>query len=174
VALEVLLRGIHAPDHPLVKPARRESAKGKVSGGGGGDDDDDGSDDDNDGDGADESSSSSSSASPTSSSSSETLLSVLLSALDTASLPSYFWRSLASSLSSRVSEILNRGGVAARTLRSQRETVRAEIRECVLRGSKLPRSVVLGDAKKAEEEVVGNWEREAAVMVGSVVGLLQR
>jgi hypothetical protein len=157
VALEVLLRGIHAPEHPLLKAAERETTKEGVS---------EDSDDDDTLDDADEPSSS-----PPSS---ETLLSLLLAALDTASLPSYFWRSLASSLSSRVSEILNRGGVAARTLRSQRETVRAEIRDCVLRGSKLPRSVVLGDARKAEEEVVGNWEREAAVMVGSVVGLLMR
>lgn len=162
VALEVLLRGIHAPDHPLLKTPGREFTKERAA---------DDSDDDDNLDGVAESTFSSS-ASP--SSSSETLLSLLLSALDTASLPSYFWRSLASSLSSRVSEILNRGGVAARTLRSQRETVRAEIRECVLRGSKLPRSVVLGDARKAGEEVVENWEREAAVMVGSVVGLLQR
>lgn len=158
VALEVLLRGIHAPEHPLLKAAERQTTKERES-----------EDSDDDDDVLDE-------AGPPSSSSpsSETLLSLLLGALDTASLPSYFWRSLASSLSSRVSEILNRGGVAARTLRSQRETVRAEIRDCVLRGSKLPRNVVLGDARKAEEEVVENWEREAAVMVGSVVGLLVR
>ncbi|KEF62274.1 uncharacterized protein A1O9_00246 [Exophiala aquamarina CBS 119918] len=160
VALEVLLRGIHAPDHPLLATPGRETTKERVA-------DDSSEDDDDSLDGADKSTSSSSA-------SSETLLSLLLSALDTASLPSYFWRSLASSLSTRVSEILNRGGVAARTLRSQRDTVRAEIRDCVLRGSKLPRSVVLGGARKAEEEVVENWEREAAVMVGSVVGLLQR
>lgn len=159
IALEALLRGIHAPDHPLLmKAIERNTTNEKET-------DESDSDWDDSINGADTSSASSAS---------ETLLSLLLTALDTASLPSYFWRSLASSLSSRVSEILNRGGVAARTLRSQRDTVRAEIRECVLRGSKLPRSVVLGDARKAEEEVVENWEREAAVMVGSVVGLLAR
>ena len=108
--------------------------------------------------------------------SSESFLYLLLNALDTASLPSYFWRSLASSLSSRVSEILNRGGVSARALKSQRETVRAEIRECVLRGSRMPKTVVLGDAQAAPkgEEPVDNWEMEAAVMEQSVVGLLGR
>lgn len=103
----------------------------------------------------------------------DSFLDLLLHALDTSSLPSYFWRSLASSLSTRVQEILNRGGVSARTLRTQKETVRSEIRECVLRGSRLPQSV-LGTGPGATEEVVGNWEREAAVMVGSVVGLLGR
>lgn len=168
VALEVLLRGIHAPEHPLLRKAAEHDTTREISK----EAEESESDDEDSIDGVDESPAphlSSSSSSP-----SETLLSLLLAALDTASLPSYFWRSLASSLSSRVSEILNRGGVAARTLRSQRETVRVEIRDCVLRGSKLPRSVVLGDAKKAEQEVVGNWEREAAVMVGSVVGLLTR
>ncbi|KAL4928452.1 Golgi transport complex subunit COG5 [Aspergillus undulatus] len=89
------------------------------------------------------------------------LLQPLLSTLDTSSLPSYFWRSLASSLSPRVNEIMNRGGVSARTLRSNRDKLKREIRECVLRGSQLPASF-------------GNWEREAAVMVGSVVGVLER
>ncbi|KIX06905.1 uncharacterized protein Z518_04881 [Rhinocladiella mackenziei CBS 650.93] len=148
-ALESLLRGICAPVHPLL----REEPKSDVE--------------DNDEDDVTDT---------TRESSSDTFLSLLLNALDTASLPSYFWRSLASSLSPRVAEILNRGGVAARTLRSQRDTVRAEIRECVLRGSKMPSSVVLGDARAAakSEEVVENWEREAAVMVGSVAGVLGR
>lgn len=173
IALEVLLRGIHAPEHPLLmKVAEHADTTNEKKA----EESESESDDEDSIDGGAATESPAPFPPPSSSSSapSETLLSLLLTALDTASLPSYFWRSLASSLSSRVSEILNRGGVAARTLRSQRETVRVEIRECVLRGSKLPRSVVLGDAKKAEQEVVGNWEREAAVMVGSVVGLLAR
>ena len=155
VALEVLLRGIYAPEHPLLKKNTLTLNT-------------------NDANAEEEEEEEEDTTTGTSKSSSETLLSLLLGALDTASLPSYFWRSLASSLSNRVSDILNRGGIAARTLRSQRDTVRTEIRDCVLRGSKLPRSVVLGDARKAEEEVVDNWEREAAVMAGSVVGLLSR
>ena len=101
------------------------------------------------------------------------LLDPLLQALDTSSLPSYFWRSLASSLSSRVQDILTRGGVSARTLRTQKDFVRSEIRECVLRGSKMPQSL-LGTGPGGKEEIVGNWEREAAVMVGSVIGALGR
>ncbi|KAL5002266.1 Golgi transport complex subunit 5-domain-containing protein [Aspergillus recurvatus] len=100
------------------------------------------------------------------------LLTPLLNTLDTSSLPSYFWRSLASSLSPRVQEIVSRGGVSARTLRSNRDRLRKEIRECVLRGSQLPAS--LGMEKQSQAQTQGNWEREAAVMVGSVVGMLER
>jgi len=93
----------------------------------------------------------------------------LLRHLDTSSLPSYFWRSLAGQLSSRVQEILNRGGVSARTLRSNRDKVREAVRDCVDRGSRLPQAAGLKDG-----EVRKNWEREAAVMVGSIVGPLGR
>ena len=89
----------------------------------------------------------------------------LLAALDTSSLPSYFWRSLAEGLAGRVSDLVARGGVNARTLRSQRDRVRESIRDCVFKGSKGP-----GGARGRE----GAWEREAAVMVGSVVGALGR
>ncbi|RDW86447.1 Golgi transport complex subunit COG5 [Aspergillus mulundensis] len=101
----------------------------------------------------------------TSSLSRNNLLTPLLNTLDTSSLPSYFWRSLASSLSPRVQEIIARGGVSARTLRSSRDRLKKEIRECVLRGSQLPASV--GMEKQSTQ---GNWEREAAVMVGAVAG----
>jgi hypothetical protein len=89
----------------------------------------------------------------------------LLAALDTSSLPSYFWRSLAEGLAGRVSDLVSRGGVNARTLRSQRERVRESIRDCVFKGSQGP-----GGVRGRE----GTWEREAAVMVGSVVGALGR
>ena len=89
----------------------------------------------------------------------------LLAALDTSSLPSYFWRSLAEGLAGRVSDLVSRGGVNARTLRSQREKVRESIRDCVFKGSQGP-----GGVQGRE----GAWEREAAVMVGSVVGALGR
>ncbi|KAL4991259.1 Golgi transport complex subunit 5-domain-containing protein [Aspergillus falconensis] len=100
------------------------------------------------------------------------LLVPLLNTLDTSSLASYFWRSLASSLSLRVQEIVSRGGVSARTLRSNRDRLKKEIRECVLRGSQLPAS--LGMEKQSQTQTQRNWEREAAVMVGSVVGVLER
>ncbi|CAD6580915.1 MAG: hypothetical protein ASARMPRED_000364 [Alectoria sarmentosa] len=89
----------------------------------------------------------------------------LLVALDTSSLPSYFWRSLAEGLAGRVADLVARGGVNARTLRSQRERVRESIRDCVFKGSQGP-----GGARGKE----GAWEREAAVMVGSVIGALGR
>lgn len=89
----------------------------------------------------------------------------LLAALDTSSLPSYFWRSLAEGLAGRVSDLVARGGVNARTLRSQRDKVRESIRDCVFKGSQGP-----GGARGRE----GAWERESAVMVGSVIGALAR
>ena len=89
----------------------------------------------------------------------------LLAALDTSSLPSYFWRSLAEGLAGRVSELVARGGVNARTLRGQRDRVKENIRDCVFKGSQGP-----SGARGRE----GAWEREAAVMVGSVVGALGR
>lgn len=98
-----------------------------------------------------------------SSSSSLNFLQPVLHALDTSSLASYFWRSLASNLSPRVQEIVQRGGVSGRTLRSNKERVRDAVRECVMRGSQ-----VVGGKGSA-----GSWEREAAVMVGSVVGQIK-
>lgn len=99
-------------------------------------------------------------------------LAPLLRRLDTSSLPSYFWRSMAGQLSGRVQEILTRGGVSARTLRTNRDRVRDMIRECVDRGSQLP---VSGLAPGREDSgKVDNWQREAAVMAQSVIGPLQR
>ncbi|KAE8162699.1 Golgi transport complex subunit 5-domain-containing protein [Aspergillus tamarii] len=101
------------------------------------------------------------------------LLQPLLSALDASSLPSHFWRSLASSLTSRVQEIINRGGVSARTLRSNRDRLKKDIKECVLRGSQLPASTDKG-RMGIESGTKGNWEREAAVMVSAVASILDR
>lgn len=103
---------------------------------------------------------------------SRNFLAPLLRHLDTSSLPSYFWRSLAGQLTAKVQEILSRGGVSARTLRTNRDRVRDSIRECVDRGSQLPVSG-LSQARK-DGGKVENWQREAAVMVQSVLGLLQR
>lgn len=151
VALEVLLSGTKPPHHPSLnpssKPPRPEGGTPRIAAAG----------EDN------------------------SLLTPLLNSLDTPSLPSYFWRSLASGLSSRVQEIVNRGGVSARTLRSNRERVGSAMRECVMRGSELPVGVGGrggGDGKGGTGRAgdVGDlsWEREAAVMVGSVVGILGR
>lgn len=91
------------------------------------------------------------------------LLPLLLHSLDTASLPSYFWRSLASGMTARVMEIMARGGVSARTLKSNKDRVAMLVRECVLRSS--------SSSAGAEAQ---RFDREAAVMVGSIVGVLGR
>lgn len=98
----------------------------------------------------------------------QNFLQPLLQSLETGSLPSYFWRTLAGGLSTKVMEIMNKGGVSARTLKSNRNGVRDAIRECVVRGSQPPAGI--GERKAPE----GNWEREVAVMVGSVMGALGR
>lgn len=98
------------------------------------------------------------------------LLQPLLHALDTSSLGSYFWRSLASNLAPRVQDIMHRGGVSARTLRSNKDRVREAVRDCVNRGSQ-PAGVVAGKGKAGTPG--GSWEREAAVMVSSIVGQIR-
>ncbi|KAK5942653.1 Conserved oligomeric Golgi complex subunit [Knufia obscura] len=161
IAFEVLLGGIRPPEHLLLEgreKKRRRRKSGKE------DEEMDEFEDEfeeldvEDGEDASED---------------ENLLEPLLSALDTSSLASYFWRSLASSLTPKVQEIINRGGVSVRTLRSNKDAVRSEIRDCVLRGSRMP-ATLMGHGMSGNEEVVGNWEREAAVMVGSVLGPLNR
>ncbi|KAI0844057.1 oligomeric Golgi complex subunit 5 [Daldinia vernicosa] len=104
------------------------------------------------------------------------LLQPLLAYLETGSLASYFWRTMASSLATRVQEIVNRGGVSARTLKSNRNSVGEAIRECVIRGSQPPSTVVAAKGKtpKGDTEKSGSWDREVAVMVSSVVGNLGR
>ncbi|KAI9676832.1 MAG: hypothetical protein M1817_006671 [Caeruleum heppii] len=113
------------------------------------------------------------------------LLAPLLVSLETTSLPSHFWRTLASALSSRVQEIVNRGGAPARTLRTNRESVREAVRACVLRG--VEGTGKQGSTGRSRREMEGknegqdggrekarSWEREVAVMVGAVVGALGR
>jgi len=96
----------------------------------------------------------------------ENFLQPLLQALDTSSLPSYFWRTLASNMTPRVQELINRGGVSARTLRSNKDRVKDMIRDCVNRGSQLPGAF-------SSKNMTVTWEREAAVMVGSIVGQIR-
>ncbi|KAK1832973.1 Golgi transport complex subunit 5-domain-containing protein [Podospora conica] len=100
-----------------------------------------------------------------------TMLQPLLAYLETGSLASYFWRDMAGSLATRVQEIAAKGGTAARTLRANRSTVEKAIRECVIKGSRLPSSISAGAGRgkgKAEGEKEGQWEREVAVMLGSL------
>ncbi|KAJ5468070.1 hypothetical protein N7475_005822 [Penicillium sp. IBT 31633x] len=144
VAIETILRNLRPPPHPLLASATT----------------------------TDESTTESETAGPNK----PNLLLPLLQALDTSSLPSYYWRSLASSLNPRVQEIVNRGGVSARALRSNRDRLRAEIKDCVLRSSQVSAANLPAEKGRmgTETVVVGNWEREAAVMVSSVVGPLGR
>jgi hypothetical protein len=84
---------------------------------------------------------------------------------------------LASGLSIRVQEIMNRGGTPARTLKTNKNNVGDAIRDCVIKGSQLPNSVVRGargKSKATDTERASGWEREVAVMVGSIVGHLGR
>jgi hypothetical protein len=99
------------------------------------------------------------------------LLPPLLATLDTPSLPSFFWRALASALSKPVSEIISKGGVSARQLRANKDRVREAVKACVDRGSRVPDAVF--DTSIAQRRGMAQrkgWEREAAVMVAAVVG----
>ena len=104
------------------------------------------------------------------------MLQPLLAYLETGSLASYFWRTMASNLAPRVQEIMNKGGVSARTLRTNRQNVGEAIRECVVKGC-----AVSGDGGAGAGGGGGKdggekqkWEREVAVMVGSVVNNIGR
>ncbi|SPO05106.1 related to COG5 - conserved oligomeric golgi complex [Cephalotrichum gorgonifer] len=103
----------------------------------------------------------------------QSLLRPLLAHLETGSLASYFWRSLAGSMTTRVQEISNRGGAVARTLKTNRASVGEAIRECVVRGGTLPSALVSAKSKRRNPEDV-KWDREIAVMIGSVVNNLGR
>ncbi|RYP42620.1 hypothetical protein DL768_010317 [Monosporascus sp. mg162] len=149
IALEIILDATRAPAHPLLPPSSQPPHKHQHH-----------------------------QAPNSEKNSSGNLLQPLLAHLETGSLASYFWRTLAGSLSPRVQEIVNRGGVSARTLRTNRSGVGDAIRECVIRGSEPPSTVAPAKGKpgRADPERIGGgaWEREIAVMVGSVVGNLGR
>lgn len=113
VALEAVLESVRAPEHPLL----HTSAKGNRSI-------------------LPTSGASSTPATITSTS----LLQPLLNHLETSSLPSWFWRTLASGLAPRAADIVQRGSAAARALRSNRQTVADAVRDCVVRGGQMPSS----------------------------------
>ncbi|RDW73727.1 putative golgi transport complex component cog5 protein [Coleophoma crateriformis] len=106
---------------------------------------------------------------PTDQSVPSNFLAPLLASLETGSLPSYFWRSLAGGLGTKVQEIMNKGGVSARTLRSNKNSVRDAVRGCVIKGSQEPAGTGIVGGKGEN-----TWEREVAVMVASVIGPLGR
>lgn len=100
------------------------------------------------------------------------LIQPLLTYLETGSLASYFWRTMAGSLATRVQDIVGRGGVVARTLKSNKNNVGDAIRQAVIRGCQLPSALLGGKVKVKVADA--NWDREVAVMVGSVVNNLGR
>ncbi|UNI16552.1 Conserved oligomeric Golgi complex subunit [Purpureocillium takamizusanense] len=100
------------------------------------------------------------------------LLQPLLSYLETGSLASYFWRTMAGSLATRVQDIVSRGGVVARTLKTNKGNVGDAIRLAVVKGCQRPGALSTGKGKGKTGEA--NWDREVAVMVGSVVNNLGR
>ncbi|PNY29625.1 Severin [Tolypocladium capitatum] len=104
------------------------------------------------------------------------LIQPLLAHLETGSLASYFWRTVAGSLATRVQDIVGRGGVVARTLRANKSNVGHAIRHAVIKGCQPPSALLGGKAKaKAKAKTAdANWDREVAVMVGSVVNNLGR
>jgi hypothetical protein len=105
------------------------------------------------------------------------LLQPLLSQLETGSLASFFWRTMAGGVSVRVQEIISRGGVAARTLRTNKTMVGDAVAETVAAGSAAPSppSSLTNLTKPDKARPNDNkWEMETAVMVGSVVNNLGR
>ncbi|RKF74830.1 Conserved oligomeric Golgi complex subunit 5 [Golovinomyces cichoracearum] len=90
----------------------------------------------------------------------------LLSHLEINSLPSWFWRSLAAGLNSKVMDLVNKGSASLRILRNNRNSVKEAIRQCVIRGIQVP-----GESNSALEV---KWEREIAVMLGSITGPLEK
>ncbi|KAI0475344.1 Golgi transport complex subunit 5-domain-containing protein [Xylariaceae sp. FL0804] len=156
IALEIILETTKPPAHPLLPAATQQHQQA-------------------------------SSEKSSSSGSHNNLLQPLLAYLETGSLASYFWRTMASSLAPRVQEIVGRGGVSARTLRTNRAAVGEAIRDCVVRGSQPPGTVAAapggkgraargggGGAAEKKAGGGGGWDREVAVMVGSVVNNLGR
>ncbi|KAK1245625.1 hypothetical protein MKX07_004694 [Trichoderma sp. CBMAI-0711] len=99
------------------------------------------------------------------------LYQLLLSRFETSSLVSYFWRTMASNISTRVQEIATRGGIVARTLRTNKNVVGDAIRQAVVRGGQAP-NVFASSKKKSVAEA--SWDREIAVMVGSVLNNIGR
>ncbi|PFH58963.1 hypothetical protein XA68_12980 [Ophiocordyceps unilateralis] len=100
------------------------------------------------------------------------LVQPVLARLETSSLASYFWRSLAGSFASRVQDITSRPGAVARALKSNKNALGEAIRQAVVKGCQPPPTLV--DGKSRGRAAEANWDRETAVMVGSLVNNLGR
>ncbi|KAF3192199.1 hypothetical protein TWF225_000461 [Orbilia oligospora] len=95
----------------------------------------------------------------------ETLLTPLLSSLDTPSLTTHFFRTLASNLDPRVREIMSKGGLAAKNLRDSRDKVRNGLRDCVIRG------VNAGNAAGSSSSRLGSTTQDGKGLEG-LVGMM--
>ena len=91
----------------------------------------------------------------------KTLLDSVLDALDTPSLQSRFFRSLATGLEPRVREVVNRGGANARILKGAKERLRNALKGTVERG-------LVG---LEGEKQMGGLDLAVAVMLGAVGSL---
>ncbi|KAF3931871.1 hypothetical protein ABW19_dt0207258 [Dactylella cylindrospora] len=100
----------------------------------------------------------------------ETLLTPLLISLDTPSLTTHFFRTLASNLDPRVREIMSRGGLAAKNLRDSRDRVRSGLRDCVIRGVNAGTSAA-GSAGGATAADGKGLEGLVGMMFGAVASL---
>ncbi|KAF3934671.1 hypothetical protein ABW20_dc0104241 [Dactylellina cionopaga] len=102
----------------------------------------------------------------------ETLLSPLLVSLDTPSLTTHFFRTLASNLDPRVREIMSKGGLAAKNLRDSRDKVRNGLRDCVIRGVNAGNAVGSGASVSGGVPTDGKGlEGLVGMMFGAVASL---
>ncbi|KAK6335369.1 hypothetical protein TWF696_002148 [Orbilia brochopaga] len=100
----------------------------------------------------------------------ETLLTPLLASLDTPSLTTHFFRTLASNLDPRVREIMSKGGLAAKNLRENRDKVRNGLRDCVIRGVNAGNAASRGTERGTAADGKG-LEGLVGMMFGAVASL---
>ena len=75
----------------------------------------------------------------------------------------------------KVQDLMNKGGVSARTLKSNKDKVGDLVRECVNRGSQFPGTSAFAAKGSGSNNAAAatTWEREAAVMVSSIIGQIR-
>lgn len=100
------------------------------------------------------------------------LLSLVLADLETTSLPSYFWLSMAGSLSTSMQDLVNRGGPSVRILKASKDKLRERIKRCISRSDEMPAALM--DNVRGQREERKNWARETAVMTGAIIGPLNQ
>ena len=99
----------------------------------------------------------------------QSLLELLLMDLETTSLPSFYWLTMAGLLTTSMQDLVNRGGQNIRILKASREKLKECIRNCVIRSYTVPLASMESASLVAQPRT---WEREAAVMIGAILGPL--